>query len=114
MYCINCGALNMDNAYKCTECGTELFHPAEEAQVEKIPNYLVQSILITLCCCLPLGIVAIINAAQVNGKLASGDIRGAQVASDNAKKWCWWGFGLGLIANILYAILQGMAEIGAQ
>src|SRR5882672_10526815 len=28
----------------------------------KVPNYLVQSILVTLCCCLPFGIAAIVFA----------------------------------------------------
>jgi len=28
-----------------------------------IPNYLTQAILVTLCCCVPFGIVAIVNAA---------------------------------------------------
>ena len=35
-----------------------------------VPNYLVQAILTTIFCCLPFGIVAIVFAAQVNGKLA--------------------------------------------
>src|SRR5690242_9892722 len=37
------------------------------------PNHLVWSILTTLFCCLPLGIVSIIFAAQVNGKWQAGD-----------------------------------------
>ena len=40
-------------------------------------NYLVWAILTTLFCCLPLGIVSIVFAAQVDGKLASGDYAGA-------------------------------------
>jgi hypothetical protein len=71
-----------------------------------IPNYLVQSILVTLCCCLPFGIVAIINAVQVNNKIAAGDIEGARRASDQAKMWCWIGFGIGIVANIIGAIIQ--------
>ena len=61
-----------------------------------VPNYLVQSILTTLLCCLPFGIVAIIFAAQVNGKLAGGDYAGAVQASKQAKMWCWISFGIGL------------------
>ena len=34
------------------------------------PNNLVWAILSTLFCCLPLGIVSIVYAAQVNGKYA--------------------------------------------
>lgn len=78
-----------------------------------IPNYLVQSILVTLCCCLPGGIVAIIYAASVNGKIASGDLAGARVASDNAKKWCWISFGVGVVVNLIVAALQVMAGMAA-
>ena len=63
-----------------------------------IPNYLVQSILCTLCCCLPRGIVAIVYAAQVNSKLAAGDHRGALDASQNARTWCWVALALGLVS----------------
>ena len=52
-----------------------------------IPNHLVKAIISTLCCCLPFGIVAIVFAAQVNGKLDSGDYAGAQKSSEQAKFW---------------------------
>ncbi len=71
-------------------------------QIRNVPNYLPQAILVTLFCCLPFGIVAIVYAAQVNGKLQVGDYEGAVTASDNAKKWCWIGF----IAGIAIAILS--------
>ncbi|MES2882212.1 MAG: CD225/dispanin family protein, partial [Bacteroidota bacterium] len=35
-------------------------------------NWLVESILVTIFCCLPFGIVGIVNAAQVNSKFAAG------------------------------------------
>ena len=44
-------------------------------------NYLVWAILDYPLCCLPLGIVSIVFAAQVDGKLASGDYAGAVAAS---------------------------------
>ena len=57
------------------------------AVLPQIPNYLVQAILCTICCCVPLGIPAIVYAAQVNTKLALGDVAGAEQASKNAKMW---------------------------
>jgi len=42
----------------------------------------VQAILCTLFCCLPFGIVAIVFAAQVDGKLAAGDYNGAVYSSN--------------------------------
>jgi Interferon-induced transmembrane protein len=72
---------------------------------QSVPNYLVQAILCTLFCCLPAGVVAIVFAAQVNGKLAAGDYAGAVSASNNAKTWTWVSFGIGLAIGLLYAIL---------
>lgn len=69
-----------------------------------VPNYLVQSILVTLCCCIPFGIVAIVFSAQVNGKLTRGDYEGAVKASDRARKWAWISFGSGIAVIILYFI----------
>ena len=66
-----------------------------------IPNYLVHSILVTVCCCLPLGIVAVIYSAQVGTKLSIGDLAGATAASNNAKLWCWIGLACGVITNVV-------------
>lgn len=70
-----------------------------------VPNYLVQAILVTLFCCLPFGIVSIVYAAQVNGKLSGGDIEGAMESSRKAKTWCWVSFGVGLGITVLYFII---------
>ena len=51
---------------------------------------------------MPFGIVAIIYAAQVNGKVAMGDYYGAQSASKSARTCCWVSFWCGLIPAILY------------
>lgn len=67
-------------------------------------NWLVESILVTLFCCLPLGIVGIINAASVNSKYDSGNYDGALEASKQAGKWTKIGFWVGLVFLILYFI----------
>ena len=71
-------------------------------------NYLVPAILVTLFCCLPAGIVAIIFATQVNSKYAAGDIQGAMNASKNAKTWTMVGAGVGLVVIVIYIILIGL------
>jgi hypothetical protein len=76
---------------------------------ENIPNYLTQSILVTLCCCQIFGIIAIINAAQVNSHIAKGDYQAARKASDQAKMWCTLGFVFGIIINVIVGIIQIMA-----
>ncbi|HKO55598.1 MAG TPA: CD225/dispanin family protein [Thermoanaerobaculia bacterium] len=84
---------------------------AAPAAPGSVPNYLVQSILVTLCCCLPAGIVAIVYAAQVNSKLNAGDIAGAEEASRNAKLWSWIGFGVGILVIVIWAVAGGLAGI---
>jgi hypothetical protein len=110
MYCSKCGTENDDNAFNCVKCGEVLqqIDLNDVPPAKKIPSYLVQAILVTLLCCLPFGIVAIIFAAQVNGKLNAGDYEGAQRASNSAKTWCWISFGIGL-AIMLLGIISAIA-----
>ena len=58
---------------------------------------LVHSIIATLCCCMPFGIVALVYSAQVNSKLAAGDVAGAQAASASAKTWVIVSFVAGFV-----------------
>jgi hypothetical protein len=114
MYCQKCGAQVNDQAVTCEQCGAALSPVISENSIpQKIPNYLAQAILVTLLCCLPLGIPAIVFAAQVNGKIQAGDIAGAQEASRKAKLWCWWSFGVGLGVVILQVLFQVLAIFGA-
>ncbi|OHV35581.1 MULTISPECIES: CD225/dispanin family protein [Pseudofrankia] len=53
-----------------------------------IPNYLWQSVVVTLLCCLPAGIIAIVFASRVSTRQAMGDIQGALEASKKARTWC--------------------------
>jgi hypothetical protein len=76
-------------------------------------NYLVFSILVTLCCCLPLGVPAIVFSSQVNSKMAAGDYAGAQDSAAKAKMWCWIAFGCGMVGAIAYAAIYGVAIFAA-
>lgn len=67
-------------------------------------NWLVESILVTILCCLPFGIVGIINAANVNSRFDAGDFAGAEKASKEAGKWTKIGFFVGLAGIVLYLI----------
>lgn len=79
-------------------------------------NWLVESILVTLFCCLPLGIAGIINASKVEGLFLAGDIVGANKAAADAKKWTMYGLFAGLAVIVLYflfillAVISGMAS----
>jgi hypothetical protein len=120
MFCTQCGISNADNAMVCTQCGRSLQTAAPTLPVQRVamaqtpvdvPNYLVFAILVTILCCLPAGIPAIVYAAQVNGKLQAGDIAGAQLASKNAKMWCFISAGVGLAVGLLWGILVAIGAL---
>jgi hypothetical protein len=70
-------------------------------------NWLLESILVTLFCCLPLGIVGIVNAAKVEPRFYAGDFEAADLAAAEAKKWTMIGFWIGLGFVVLYFIFVG-------
>ncbi len=78
-----------------------------------VKNWLVESILALVCCCWPLAIPAIVFAAQVNGKLASGDYAGAVQASKSAKMWLIIAVCAGLVVQSIVAVVQIIAVIAA-
>lgn len=67
-------------------------------------NKLVWSILVTLFCCLPFGVVAIIKSADVNTKWNAGDAAGAQLAAAEAGKWIKWSVIAGIVSAVLFVI----------
>ena len=81
---------------------------------QTVPNYLVQSILVTIFCCQPFGIVSIVYAAQVNTKLGVGDVAGAQLASENAKKWAWIAFAAGIVTIVGFILLSIIPAVQEQ
>ncbi len=60
--------------------------------------------LVTLCCCLPLGIASLVYSNQVNNKLAIGDIVGAQRASTLTKQCMIAGAVIGFVIQVLYIL----------
>lgn len=80
-----------------------------------VPNYLIPAILSTVFCCLPLGVVSIIFATQVNNKIAAGDMAGAVESSKKAKMFMFLAVGGGLLvwvlAVIMWIFVFGMAAI---
>ncbi|RDZ26232.1 CD225/dispanin family protein [Lysobacter silvisoli] len=81
---------------------------------EYVPNHLVWAILTTLFCCLPLGIVSIVYAAQVDGKRAAGDIVGARAASRSAGNWALASaLAVPVALTLWFLFFGGLAVMGA-
>ena len=76
-------------------------------QVARPKNYLVQSILVTIVCCLPLGVVGIIFASQVNSKYDIGDFTGAEKSSKQAQQYMIWWIIVWAILLVAYFAIMG-------
>lgn len=81
-------------------------------RAEYVPNHLVWAILSTLFCCLPLGIVSIVFAAQVNTKVAAGDLAGARESSAKAKQFAIWSAGVSIAVVVLYVLFVVVLGVG--
>ncbi|MFT3904607.1 MAG: CD225/dispanin family protein [Niabella sp.] len=68
-------------------------------------NYMVWAILSTIFCCMPLGIVSIVKASQVNSRFTSGDYIGAESSSKEARKWAIITAIVGVVIYVLYIIV---------
>lgn len=115
-FCPKCGTQITDGTAFCPNCGyrlndsqstsTSSSSSASNNACKTCPdNYLVYSILTTLFCCLPFGIVGIVKSAQVSSKYQSGDYEGAVQASRDAKKWSMIALICGLVWYLLYMIV---------
>lgn len=82
--------------------------PSPVSYGPNIPNYLWQSIVVTIFCCWPFGIPAIVYAAKVDGLKARGDIAGAMAASSSAKTWCMVAAGIWVALIVLWLLFAGL------
>ncbi len=125
MKCPHCKEDNPPGSAKCAFCGESLALKAittpkqrqkTTREIGYLPNYLAQSILVMLFCCLPLGIVGLVFAAQVNGRVIAGEYERAMNASRLAKMWCWITLGVGFLFwsayIMIYVVIFGLAIFG--
>ena len=105
MFCKNCGNQIADAAVVCPKCGVPVAGKSVASATEQVPNHMVGAILTALFCCQIGGIVAIVYAAQVNTKLARGDIEGARAASKTANTWITVNIITGVLIGVIYAII---------
>ncbi|MGM9802687.1 MAG: GYF domain-containing protein [Muribaculaceae bacterium] len=71
-------------------------------------TWLVESILVTVFCCMIFGIIGIINAANVSSLYSQGRYQESVDASEKAGKWCKLGFYIGIAVIILYIIFYAV------
>ncbi len=120
-YCTYCGSELPEEVKFCPNCGKPIVsdnydaspayrpeavnnsYPANNACCP--PTYLVFSIVVTLLCCIPFGIIGIVNAANVTSRFNAGDIQGASKASRNARLWSTIALCCGIIGSIIYILL---------
>lgn len=85
-------------------------------QVTMPKTWLVESILVTLFCCLPFGIVGIVYSTQISSFYNHGNFAAAEEASRNAGKWTKIGFFTGLAVYVIYFLfylILGASLVGA-
>jgi hypothetical protein len=68
-------------------------------------SHLVPAIGVTLFCCLPFGIPALIFAAQTDGLIKGGDMESAYETSAKAKQWCIISLICGIVFHALFTIM---------
>ncbi|HPU02063.1 MAG: hypothetical protein GX890_01720 [Firmicutes bacterium] len=106
-----------DKSGRCQTDGCEgkpVYHPAPEPEAQAprqassmakdVPNYLAWAILATIFCCQPLGIVAIVFAAQASSSLAAGNYEAALKTSTMARNWCLAATVVGVVWIVLVSI----------
>lgn len=127
MACTRCGSTTPADARFCPRCGQDLEgrnpyaspvleqvaaeRPAATTTAEgpKPTTNLVLSIIVTLCCCQPLGIAGIVFAAMAESKWRAGDGDGARQNAKLAGTFSWIGFGLGIL---IYVVVFGLQIAG--
>lgn len=76
-------------------------------------NYMVWAILSTVFCCMPLGIVSIVKASEVNTKWNAGDYEGARQSSAGAKKFALYALYSGIAVAVIYFVFFiGLSILG--
>lgn len=81
--------------------------------VVKPKDYLVESILVTVFCCMIFGILGIVYSVQANSAFSSGNITAANEFSAKAKQWVTYGFWCGIAVVGIYAILALMGALSS-
>lgn len=80
------------------------FNEMPQKPVNWVP-YLILSIISTLCCCLPFGVVGIVFSAKINSAMLAGNLEEAQNNAKMARIWIIVSFAIGLLTWLIYMVL---------
>jgi len=98
------------NAEDLSELSSLLPPKTEEttdSSVYRIPpkTWFIESILVTIFCCMPFGVVGLVYAVQVRSMIEIGRLDLAENFSKQAKNWTIIGFFIGLCIVFLWVLL---------
>ncbi len=77
----------------------------------KPTNWLWQSIIATILCCIPFGIVGIIFASRVDSLYYNQRYQEAEISARKAKMWALLAFGAGFLYLIIWIILMASGNM---
>ncbi len=80
------------------EAGTDGAPPQTPAPFN---SHMTMAVVSTVCCCVPLGIVAIIKASQANSFYSAGNLEAANACAEKAQYWAILSMVLGGVAGLL-------------
>ena len=80
------------------------FNGMPQKPVNWVP-YLILSIISTLCCCLPFGVVGIVFSAKINSAMMAGNLEEAQNNAKMARIWIIVSFAIGILTWLIYMAL---------
>lgn len=130
-YCTKCGTPVNGSSKFCANCGEPVVQPSDlSVTPPSVPNevspvgytgsthlngkfdrpcpetHLTKAILLTIFCCWPLGIPAIINASGVSNSYIAGNYDLAVEKSEKAKKWCNYCIIGGIAFWVIYILIM--------
>lgn len=85
----------------------------ESKPLSRPNNYLLWAILVTIFCCIPLGVVGIVYALKVDSAWDAGLYGTAEEYSKKAKNWTLWGAIISVLIYIIYiVVIVGLLGLG--
>ena len=120
VYCPECGTENPEGAIHCSLCNADLtiISPSPKYSWDKAASdtnnytknggwfrsYLFESIIMTVCCCLPMGIVGIVLSSQATAAFKAMDYERADRKANAARRAVIWGIVLAFIGFLVMYI----------